>query len=383
MTSAWDQNAAVYATSPAAAITEEIAGEWLKQLFGLPASATFAFVTGCQMAHVTCLAAARHAILAEREWDVERCGLQGAPAIRVISSSTRHLSIDRALRLLGIGVNALVLLEPGPDEVLSASALDAALARDSEVPTIVLLQAGEINTGAFDKFEEIVPICRRYGAWVHVDGAFGLWASASDQYAHLVRGVERADSWATDGHKWLGTPFDSGYAFVRNGEAHRAAMAIRAPYITNAPDARDQLDFNPDWSRRARGFATYAAIRELGRDGIRSVVESCCENAVRIVEGIAALDRAEVLWTPVLNQGLVRFLAPESDASERDHDAYTDEVIARIVAGGEAFFGGTTWRGKRAMRVSVMNARGDRSGVDRALSAVKRALEQDKTLLHG
>lgn len=369
LTATWDQNGALYATSPAAAVVEEVAGLWLKDILRLPANASFALVSGCQMAHATCLAAARHALLAERSWNVEDKGLYGAQPIRILTSSQRHGSFERAVRLLGLGREQVVCLTSDANDRLEPEALQKALEADTSAPTIVLLQAGDINIGAFDDFGGLIPIARRYGAWVHVDGAFGLWAASSPRYRHLVKGVEAADSWATDGHKWLNVPFDCGYAFIVNADAHRASMSHRAPYLTHQEDARDEMDWNPEWSRRARGFSTYAALRQLGRDGVAELIDRCCHHAHELVMGIGKLPGAEVLWEPIINQGLVRFLDPSSE-----HDRRTDEVIAAVVASGEAFFGGTTWRGKRAMRVSVCNWRTSPEDVKRSINSVARVL---------
>jgi glutamate/tyrosine decarboxylase-like PLP-dependent enzyme len=362
LASAWDQNAGLYAAGPAAAVVEEVAGGWLKELLGLPTAASFAFVTGCQMAHTTCLAAARHRLLERRGWDVEQRGLFGAPPIRVVTSAERHGTIDRALRLLGMGRDCVVDIAADDQGRLDPAALEAAL---DDSPTIVLLQAGDLNIGAYDPFAELIPIANRRGAWVHVDGAFGLWANASPRYRHLLTGVAAADSWATDGHKWLNVPYDSGYAFVADPVAHRAAMSYRASYLTHDEAARDQLDWTPEWSRRARGFATYAAIRELGRRGVAQLIEQCCDHARAIVTGIGKLPGAEVVWMPQINQGLVAF----------GGEARTDAVIAAINASGEAFFGGTTWRGRRCMRVSVCNWKTNEDDVRRAIAAAKQALQ--------
>ena len=374
MTSAWQQNAALYATSPAAAVVEEVVGEWLKDLLRLPQSASFALVTGCQMAHVTCLASARHSLLAQHGWDVETHGLFGAPKIRILTSSARHGSFTRAVRLLGFGTSQVELLPVDSEDRLPPNALEDALKQDQTAPTIVLLQAGDINIGAYDNFKELIPIAKKFGAWVHVDGAFGLWAATSGQLRHLVEGVEAADSWATDGHKMLNVPFDCGFAFVADSESHRASMASSAAYITLASDARDQMDWNPEWSRRSRCFASYAAIRSLGRQGIADLVERCCKHAHSIVTGIGKLEGAETLWEPTINQGLVRFLDRSENASEGDHDRHTDAVIAEILKTGEAFFQGTTWRGRRAMRVSVCNWRTSDEDVDRVVNAVEKVL---------
>jgi len=248
LTSAWDQNSAHHSCGPAAAVVEEVSGKWLKEILGLPAHASFALVTGCQMAHATCLAAARHAILAKRGWDVEKQGLYGAPRIRVITSDKRHETFDRAIRLLGMGLAQVEYLPADSQGQLPANALEQALQADSSTPAIVLLQAGDVNTGKYDSFETLIPIAKRHGAWVHVDGAFGLWAAASPRYRHLVKGVADADSWATDGHKWLNVPYDCGYAFIADANAHRASMSSDAAYLTHEGDARNPLDWTPEWS---------------------------------------------------------------------------------------------------------------------------------------
>jgi glutamate/tyrosine decarboxylase-like PLP-dependent enzyme len=375
MTSAWQQNAALYSTSPAAAVVEEVVGDWLKDLLNLPQSASFALVTGCQMAHVTCLAAARHAVLTKHGWDVEARGLFGAPRIRILTSAARHGSFTRAVRLLGFGTDQIELIPVDSEDRLPASALEETLNQDPSSPTIVLLQAGDINIGAYDNFRELIPIAKKFGAWVHVDGAFGLWVATTTKLRHLVEGVESADSWATDGHKMLNVPFDCGFAFAADRESHRASMASSAAYITLASNARDQMDWNPEWSRRSRCFASYAAIRSLGRQGVADLVERCCKHAHSIVTRVGQLEGAEMLWEPTINQGLIRFLDRSANATEEDHDRRTDEVISAILKTGEAFFQATTWRGRRAMRVSVCNWRTSDEDVDRVVRAVKNVLQ--------
>ena len=373
LTSTWDQNAGLYACGPAAAVIEEVCGTWLKDVLGLPASASYSLVTGCQMAHVTCLAAARHEVLARAGWDVNRDGLSGAPKIRVLTSTEVHGTTTRAARLLGLGTANIVMLPSDAEGQLQADILRAALARDAG-PTIVVLQAGDVNCGAFDRFSELIPLARKVGAWVHVDGAMGLWCNAVPELRHLLAGVELADSWATDGHKWLNVPYDCGYAFVAHPEHHRAAMEHHASYLVHADNARDQLDWTPDHSRRARGFATYAAFRELGRAGLCDLVARCCRHAHAIVTRIGALPDASVVCIPQINQGLVRFHESRRGASEEDHDRRTDEVTAAINATGEAFFTNTTWKGRRCMRVSVSSWRTTEVDVDRAVAAAERAL---------
>lgn len=375
LTSAWDQNAVLYACSPAEAVIEEVCGRWLKELLGLPEAAGFALTTGCQMAHLTCLAAARNALLARRGWDVEARGLCSAPPIHVLVNGERHGSIERALRLLGLGTDCIVPLPTDDEGRVSAAGLRGALDRLEGGAAIVVLCAGDINMGAFDDFETIVPIAHAHGAWVHVDGAFGLWVRAAESLRDRARGVEAADSWATDGHKWLNVPYDAGYAFVADPDAHRRSMSLRASYLTHAEGARDPMDWTPEWSRRGRGVATYAALRQLGRRGIADLVERCCRHAAALVEGIGALRGAEIVWSPRINQGLVRFWDPRPGATRDDHDAYTDEIIARVNASGHAFFGGTTCHGIRCMRVSVCSHRTDDGDVRLAVAAVREALD--------
>ncbi len=369
--STWEQNGAIYQTSPAAAVLEEVAGEWLKDVLRLPSQCSVAMVTGCQMAHFTALAAARHRLLMDRGVNVERTGLHGAPAIRVFTGVHRHESLIRAIRFLGIGSDSIheVALDAGGR--IDLHALESALAEDADRPTIVSLMAGDLNTGACDPFREACELAHARRAWVHVDGAFGLWLNASDRHRAALDGCDGADSWATDGHKWLQLPFDHGFAFVRDRDAHRAAMTMRAGYFIAADGSgREPMDWNPEWSRRPRGVVTYAALRSLGRAGIANVVDTCCRLADRIVSEIGRLPGAEVLSPARMNQGLLRFLAPDGD-----HDRRTDAVIEAIRAEGTAWFGGTDWKGQRAMRVSVCNHRTADHDVDRTVAAVARVLE--------
>ena len=373
LTSAWDQNAALYACAPAEAVAEEVCGGWLKDLLGLPAHASFALVTGTQMGHATALAAARNKLLAERSWDVERRGLAGAPPIRLITGGHQHASIDRAVRLLGLGTDAIVNAGADPQGRLDLGGLSREL-KAGDGPVIVCLQAGEINTGSFDDFTQACRIAHARSAWVHVDGAFGLWAAVSQRYRHLLDGVDAADSWTTDAHKWLNVPFDCGLVFTAHPAQHRAAMSVTASYLIRAADMgggtpREQIDYNPEWSRRGRGFAVYAAIRSLGRCGITQIIDDCCDHARHLTAGIGALPGAEILHEPQINQGLIRFTDPGGD-----HDSRTDRVIARIQHDGHAWFGGTTFNGARAMRISVVNHRTTDHDIERAIAAVRDAL---------
>jgi glutamate/tyrosine decarboxylase-like PLP-dependent enzyme len=347
LTSTWDQNTAMAVMSPAAMAAEDVAAQWLRELLGLPDDTSYAFVTGAQMANFTALASARHHVLARAGWDVEANGLTEAPRIRVVVGEHRHSTIDKALRMLGLGAPTDVI----PSDDQGRMRVDEL--RVADEPTIVCAQAGEVNTGAFDDFEALAGT----GAWVHVDGAFGLWAAVSPKLRHLVSGVERADSWATDGHKWLNVPYDCGLVFTRHPDAHRAAFAVSAAYLP--PDAaRDPIDWSPEASRRARAFATYAAIRSLGRSGIAELIERCCTHAQRLAAGLEELG-AEILNDVVLNQVLFRF--PTDDE--------TQHALAAVQASGEAWMGGTIWDGRPAIRISVSSWQTTGADVDRTLAA--------------
>lgn len=371
LTSAWDQNTGLFTVAPAASIIEEIAGNWLKDLFDLPKGASFAFTTGCQLAHVVALAAARHGVLSRAGWDVEQQGLFGAPPIHILTSQNRHRSLDAAVRYLGIGQTAMTEVETDTMGAMLAADLQKKLSAHPG-PAIVCLNAADLNVGTFDDFKALIPIAHKAGAWVHVDGAFGLFARTSARLRPLTDGIELADSWATDGHKWLNVPYDCGIAFVRDPSAHRAAMSLGAAYLSPSQDARDPNDWNLELSRRARAIPVYVALQELGRTGVADLVERCCNLCCAIVRGIGALPGARALNDPLLNQGLVRFERP--GATDAENDRFTDEVIAQVNAGGEAFFSGTTWNGQRAMRVSVVSWRTNEGDVARTIEAVRRVL---------
>ncbi len=368
LTSAWDQNAAAYACAPSAAIIEEVVGEWLKDILGLPQHASYAFVTGCQMAHVTALAAARHRVLADKGWVVEEQGLAGSPPIRVLVGE-HHETLLRALRHLGIGTDAVVQLKQLEDGTLDAGDLKTELEKHPHMPTIVSLAAGDLNRGAFDPIDEVCDLAHAFNAWVHIDGAFGLWVASSKRLRHLVKGLEKADSWATDAHKWLNVPYDSGIAFVADAEAHKNAMTIDAPYKVEVENVRDQIEWGPEWSRRARGIPIYAALRTLGRNGVAEMIERCCDLTSEMVSKLAKLPGVEVLAEPIINQGLVRFLDPNGD-----HDKRTLDVINLVNQTGEAWFGPTTWHGMSVMRISLSNFRTTSEDIDRAINVFRSLL---------
>ncbi|MFJ1539903.1 pyridoxal phosphate-dependent decarboxylase family protein [Micromonospora chalcea] len=357
----WDQIAFNAVTSPAAVAAETAAGTWLKELLGIPATASVGFVTGAQAANTAGLAAARHQVLADAGWDVQRRGLPGAPAVRVFAGAERHATIDRSLRLLGLGTDALHAVPTGPQGAIDPDALAAALRDAGPGPTVVCLQAGNVNTGACDDLRRACDLVHRYGGWAHVDGAFGLWAAASPATRHLVDGLENADSWACDGHKWLNLPYDSAFAFCARPDAHAAAMSLAAAYLVGSGGVPAGADLTAESSRRARGFAVWAGLRELGRDGVAALVERCCALARRFADGLNEAG-FEVVNDVVLNQVLVGF----------GDDAHTDRVVAAVQADGTCWVGGTTWRGRRLMRISVSNATTTEADVDRSVAAIAR-----------
>lgn len=368
LTSTWDQNATLYVSAPANSVAEEAAAGWLLEILGLPRTASVGFTTGCMMANFTALAAARHAVLAKRGWDVETRGLYGAPEIDVVIGAEAHVTIHAALQMLGLGRERVKKVPTDAQGRMEAAALRDVLAA-CDGPLIVCAQAGNVNTGAFDPLDEIAAAVRDRGGWLHVDGAFGLWANASPSLAHLAKGAERADSWATDGHKWLNLPFDSGLVFVAHAAAHRASFAQDTSYSVPTELVRNQKDWNPEWSRRGRGFPLYAALRSLGRSGVADIVERCSAFTHRLATEIGHLPGAEIASMPVINQGLVRFLAKDGA-----HDAFTDRVIHRIQHDGVAWFGGSSWRGMRVMRISVCNWRTTDDDITRSIESVRAAL---------
>jgi len=373
LTSAWDQNAGLTATSPAAMAVEDVVAGWVKDLLGLPESGSVGFVTGCQMANFVGLAAGRHAVLERVGWNVEEDGLFGAPDVRVLVGDEAHVTIFSALRMLGLGGRRVRKVAVDTQGRMRSEALEEALS-DGSGPAIVCAQAGNVSTGAFDPLDEVAGIAHRHGAWLHVDGAFGLWAAASPSLRPLVRGVERADSWATDAHKWLNVPYDSGLAIVAHPTSHRAAFLKRADYLIPAASAeRDGHDYTPESSRRARVFPLYAALLSLGRRGVAALVEGGCASARRLADALRQDPAVRVLNDVVLNQVLVRVEPPAGG----DGDAFTIAVGERVRRGGVLWASGTRRHGRDALRLSVSNWSTSEADIDRAADAILEAVEAE------
>lgn len=351
----WDQCAAMRVSTPIAIALEEVAMRWMLELLNLPPGCGASFVTGATMANFTGLAAARHSILQKAGWNVEEAGLFGAPEISVIVGEESHASIYKALGFLGLGRKRVITVPADSQGRIRADALPELTDR-----TIVCLQAGNVNTGAFDPAAEICRAARRAGAWVHVDGAFGLWAAASPKLAHLANGLENADSWTVDAHKWLNVTYDSGVAFVREPEHLRGAMSVTAAYLSH-DHAREPLDYTPENSRRARGIPIWAALRSLGKRGVSDLVERTCRYAKRFAEGLDAAG-FQILNEVVINQVLVSFGDAET----------TKKIIAAVQADGTCWCGGTVWQGQTAMRISVSSWATTEEDVERSLAAIIR-----------
>lgn len=354
---AWDQNSALYNTTPGTATIEQIALDWLLDLFNLPKGSAGAFVTGATVANFTALAAARNRVLSDAGWNVEADGLFGAPPITVIIGAEAHPSVLKSLGMLGLGRSRQIKIPVDSQGRMRPDALP-----EIKGPTIVCLQAGNVNTGAFDPFDEIIDRLDGTGAWVHVDGAFGLWAAAAPSMSHLTRGLQRANSWATDAHKWLNVPYDSGLAFVRDCLALQSAMALTAEYLPTETKMRNPSDFTPELSRRARGVEIWAALMSLGRKGVADLVERDCRHARRFAEGLSAAGY-QVLNEVVLNQALISF-------GETDK---TKSVIDAIQTDGTCWCGGTQWQGHTAMRISVSSWATTEADVEMSLEAMIRA----------
>lgn len=366
LTTAWDQPTYNAMSSPASSAVEDVAGAWLLELLGLPATSSFGFVTGGQAANTVCLAAARHEVLARAGWDVEARGLLGGPSVRVVATDERHGTIDRALRLLGLGDGVIEPVETDANGAIKVDALERVLAQGPTGPTIVCVQAGNVNTGAIDDLAGAARASHAAGAWLHVDGAFGLWARASAQLRALAQGAELADSWGVDGHKWLNVPYDAGYALCAHPRAHAIAVAYDAAYLHNDAAARAPGDYVLESSHRARGFATWAALRQLGRSGVGEMVERCCAHARRFADLLAQLEGVTIGNDVVLNQVLVRF----------GDDATTDRVVELVQRAGVCWMGGTTWRDDRHMRISVANHLTTTDDVDRSVASIAEAFRR-------
>lgn len=373
LVSTWDQNAGLYAVTPGVAVVEAIAREWVLELLDLPRQSSVGFVTGGQMANFTCLAAARDAVLRDAGWDVEADGLYGAPRVNVVVKSEKHSTVARALRYLGLGFSSATEVPSDTESRIDPRALERALAA-LDGPTIVCVEAGNVNTGSFDPFADVADAADAHRArgnptWVHADGAVGLWARGAPSHGHLADGLDRLDSWSTDAHKLLSVAYDSGIAICKDPSAHRAAMSVHASYLIHSEgDKRDPMDWNPEFSRRARGVGVYATLRSLGREGVHDLVERACSLAVRFADALRATGRVEIVNDVVFNQVLVRWVAKDGD-----HDAFNDLVIERVQREGTAFFSGTTYGGDRLMRISVSDWATDEDDVDRAVEALLRA----------
>lgn len=376
LVTAWDQNAGLFAPSPAVSVIEEVAGRWMLDLLGLPPSASFAFVTGGQMANTTALAAARHHVLAAVGWDVEADGLAGSPPVRLIVGDEAHATILRAARLIGLGIRTIERVAVDGNGAMVPADLERALALRPGTPAIVCCQAGNVNTGAIDPIGELAAVAHAHGAWLHVDGAIGLWAAANREVRRLP-GLELADSWSTDAHKWLNVPYDCGIVICRHPESHRASMTVTAAYLVQAEPGtdRDPVDWNPEFSRRARGVPVYAALASLGREGIVDIIERSCAHARRFAESLSSVPGVVVLNDVVLNQVLVRFLHPSGTAE--DHDARTRAVIARVQRDGTCWLGGSVWRGQAVMRISVSNFATTDHDVDLSIAAIIAAASDE------
>lgn len=367
LTSIWDQNAAFARLSPLASLVEQIAGDWLLDLFGLPREMSFGFVTGGTMANFTAIAAARHALFAEAGWNVETQGLIGAPKVTVIASDESHVSIFASLQMLGMGSEQTLRVATDDQGRMRVDQLESVLATVT-TPFLVCAQAGNVNTGAFDPIEEIAQCVRSKSGWLHIDGAFGVWAAASPEHVELVKGLGLANSVAVDCHKWLNVPYDCGVVFVRDAFSHRSAMSLHAPYYATAVVERDNCDWVPEASRRARGLTVYAALRGLGRKGLAALVSRCCKLALRMRDRLSSNSDLEILNDVVLNQVLVRFIDP----SGVSNDKFTEDVIRRVQNDGTCWLGGTSWHGMNAMRISVSNWSTTESDIDASADAILR-----------
>jgi len=363
LVSTWDQNAGIHAISPFSAAVEEVAAEWILELFDLPRESSVGFVTGGQMANFTCLAAARHSVLRRVGWDVEADGLASSPPVNIIVGADAHVTIDVALRYLGFGTRTIVRVDSDDQGRMRADSLRASM-RTLDGPTIICAQAGNVNSGSFDPLQEIAEVAKAANAWLHVDSAFGLWARATGSLSSHAAGIELADSWATDAHKWLNVPYDSGLAIVKHAIDHRAAMSSSAAYLIQTEGAeRDAIDWVPELSRRARAIPVYATLRSLGLRGVAQLIEGACARARQIADVLAGEAGIQILNDVVLNQVLVRF---------DDDDDMTRAVVVGVQNEGTCWLSGTNWRGEAAMRVSVSNWATSEEDIARSAASIIR-----------
>lgn len=373
LVSAWDQNCGFYVLSPAGVAVESIVSRWIKDICNLPAEAAVGFVSGCQMANFMGLAAARQALLSRLGWDAALQGLTGAPPVRIITSAQSPGTIYRALGMLGLGADRAIRIPCDDQGRMKPTELAKTLA-SATTPAIVSAQAGNVDTGAFDPLRGIAAICKQHSAWLHIDGAFGLWASASPALRHLTDGVELADSWATDAHKWLNVPYDSGVVIVRDRDALIGATRYPGGYLVRSDDVDDPFKFTPESSRRARAMPIYAALKSLGRDGLTEMIDRCCRLAQRMAKRLSA-GGVEIINDVVLNQVLFRFSAPQG----RDNVEYTRAVVNRIQRDGTCWLGSTTWKDRPAVRISVCSWRTTQLDIDRSAAAILRCLLAEHT----
>jgi glutamate/tyrosine decarboxylase-like PLP-dependent enzyme len=373
LTSAWDQNAQAYTTSPAAAVVEEIVARWLVELLQLPGESSVGFVSGCQMANFTALSVARNTVLSRSGWNLDENGLFGAPPVTVFVSDQAHTTIRNALKMIGIGTAQIQLVPSDNQGRMRIDAFAQQLSKVDDQPVIVSVQAGNVNTGAFEPVDAIANLVGGLNAWIHVDGAFGLWAAVSPNLRHLLQGFEQADSWATDAHKWLNTPHDSGIVFVKRASDHRGLKMTRCAYAgAELPGKRDGSIWAPENSRRARAFVLYAAIRSLGRSGIRELVERCCNLSQQFAGAVARIPHAHVLNEVVLNQVLLRIEPPDCPDMDAFHEALAREIQSR----GLCWIGTTQWKDKTVLRISISNWSTDTDAISQSIQQIEEIVGQ-------
>lgn len=377
LTSVWDQNAQVYATSPAASVIEDVVAQWLLELLGLPQKSSIGFVTGTQMANFTALTIARNVTLQNHGWDIDANGLQGSPHINIVCGECCHATVHSAIHMMGLGTKNVRLVQADAEGRMKLDAFRQTLDTCTG-PTIVCVQAGNVNTGAFDPIAEIIALTKKRNIWVHVDGAFGLWAGASPRFKHLVASIEEADSWSTDAHKWLNVPYDSGIVVVRVSEAHRSLKTARCAYAgpTNTT-RRDGSQWVPENSRRARGFVLYATLRNLGKKGVRQIIENCCDLAQTFASELSRIPNMRILNQVALNQVLFR-IEPKEIA---DMDTFNASVASRIQQDGICWVGTTQWHGQTALRISVSNWATTSADVQQSIESLVNSIEKESAAL--